>query len=93
MKDDPPTPAQAGTVHIQLFAAAKEAAGGRQWITLQLCEPADAAETLRQVGVQVPELAPLTKRSRLAVNDRYVSDETPIHVGMELALIPPVSGG
>lgn len=80
-------------VRVQLFAGAKQAAGGREQLTLELPQRADAAKVLQAIAAQVPELAALTRVSRLAVEDQYVAADTPIHAGMTLMLIPPVSGG
>jgi MoaE-MoaD fusion protein len=81
------------TVTVRLFAMLRERAG-RESIELELADGAtvtDAIEALadhRGLG-ETLERMPV----RAAVNREYVSSETRLAGGDELALIPPVSGG
>ena len=49
---------------------------------------------LRQLLIEkYPELEPVLKVVRFAVNEEYVGDEYELKVDERVALIPPVSGG
>lgn len=49
---------------------------------------------LRQLLIKrYPELGPIIRVSRFAVNGSYVGDDYLLKGGEEIALIPPVSGG
>jgi molybdopterin converting factor subunit 1 len=81
------------TVSVRLFAILRERAGVSS-IDIELPEPAtveDALEVLRRRR----ELGDLLARVpvRVAVNREYVEPDEALHVGDELALITPVSGG
>jgi molybdopterin converting factor small subunit len=41
----------------------------------------------------VPALRDLLPRAAVAVNEDFADDDTPIPPGVEVAIIPPVSGG
>lgn len=81
-------------VRVQLFAALREAAGSDS-IEIDLRPSGDisAGDVMRAVSEKLPELAGLIPACRLAVNDRYVSEDDAIAPSDSLALIPPVSGG
>lgn len=40
-----------------------------------------------------PAVAPWQKVARIAINATYVANQTVVHEGDEIALIPPVAGG
>jgi len=78
-------------VRIGLFAGMAEAAGLR---TLELAwDGGSAAALRRRLAEALPSLAPLLARSAVAIGDAYVTDDTPIPAGSDVAIIPPVSGG
>jgi MoaE-MoaD fusion protein len=76
-------------VKVRLFAGLRERAGYA------------AAEVELPEGARVDDVWPLLAAELgerpegllVAVNRRYVEEETPLHDGDEVALIPPVSGG
>ena len=80
-------------VSVRLFATLRERAG-RDSLELELADGATAADALAALAAE-PKLTELVERLpvRLAVNREYASDETPLHAGDEVAVIPPVSGG
>lgn len=83
----PPCPG----VRIALFAGMAEAAGRRR---LDIAwDGGSAAALRRRLADELPHLAPLLARSAVAIGDAYVTDDTPIHAGSDVAIIPPVSGG
>ncbi|MEM7473956.1 MAG: MoaD/ThiS family protein [Planctomycetota bacterium] len=79
-------------VEVLLFAGAAEKVGKRS-TSFQL-EPGDTIENLQRVlGQQYPDLEPLLGISRWAVNSEFVDSSYSFRSDMQIALIPPVSGG
>jgi molybdopterin converting factor subunit 1 len=78
-------------VDVLYFAAAREAAGlAREELA---ATPATVAD-LRRVLVQAhPALARVLPRCRIAVDEEFADDTTPIADGVEIAVVPPVAGG
>jgi molybdopterin converting factor small subunit len=76
-------------VTVQLFAAARELAGGRELVV----DAATVGEARRRLVEACPQLAPLAARSLMALNAEYADDAAVVSTGDKLALIPPVSGG
>lgn len=74
-------------MRILLFAGLRERAGADH-VELELDEGASVRDALAQ-------LRGLTGDTRvvMAVNEHYAAEDSPLHPGDELALIPPVSGG
>jgi molybdopterin synthase sulfur carrier subunit len=79
-------------VDIQLFAAAREAAGNAV-VSLHLSDRADVAELRRKLTTAVPALVPLATSLLVAVNNQYADDSVPLKDSDEVACFPPVSGG
>jgi molybdopterin converting factor small subunit len=48
---------------------------------------------LESIATKIPQIRDLLPRAAVAINREYVSRDTVLHDGDELALIPPVSGG
>lgn len=80
------------TIKVLLFAAARQTAGDSS-ATVQLPDGASYAQLKTALAEQYPALAPIVSVSRLAAGGEFVSDESPVDSNVELALIPPVSGG
>ncbi len=80
-------------VVVRLFAVLRERSG-RDSVELELEPGATVADALTALA-ELPELAgPLSRLSvQMAVNRDYASEDTQLHAGDELALIPPLSGG
>ena len=79
------------TVRIALFAGMAEMAGARQVELPWRGGP--VSELRRALAAAYPGLSPLLARSRIAVDDRYVTDEAVVPAAADVACIPPVSGG
>ncbi len=79
-------------VTVHFFAAAYERMMCR---TVEMQQtPGMTVALLRQLfSTSSPSLADLLPRCAIAVNHEYADDDTPIHPGDEVAIIPPVSGG
>lgn len=79
-------------VIVLLFAGARVQAGSSTWV-VELAEPATALDLKRALAQSCPALGSLLRSARIAVDTAYVDDEDLIPPGVEVALIPPVSGG
>lgn len=79
-------------VTVRLFARAKDLAGTNS-IRIALADGSTVGELRRVLGQEQPRLAGLLERSLLAVNDEFADDATVLPQGVEVALLPPVSGG
>ena len=83
--------ARAGMVRVGLFAGMAEAVGCRM---VEIAWTGGTAAALRQrLAEEFPAVAALVARSAVAVGDAYVTDDAPVPAGVEVAIIPPVSGG
>jgi molybdopterin converting factor subunit 1 len=79
-------------VTFRYFAACREAVGRRDE-RVQMDEGATGADALRWIRTQHPACARFLSSARVAVNQEFVSLDTVLNDGDELAVIPPVSGG
>jgi molybdopterin converting factor subunit 1 len=77
---------------ILLFHTLKEALGQSE-IPLPIGKPIASNELWELLVHKHPQLKPYRKHTRMACNQSYVTEETLIYPGDEVALIPPVSGG
>lgn len=76
---------------VLLFARLADVAGSR--VELPLAQRASVAALKQELARRYPELAGLLAVSRVAIGHDFVSDDTVIPDGVEVAIIPPVSGG
>jgi molybdopterin converting factor subunit 1 len=80
-------------VTVKLFAIARQRLGTSE-LLLELPSGATAGTALDALSLQAPaDAGPLLARCALAVNREYVSRQSVLHDGDEVAVIPPVSGG
>ena len=79
-------------MRVLLFAAARAQAGAAT-VDISVPDGARVDALLRAVGEQVPALAALLPKLRVAVNQEFAGAADVIPVGAEVALIPPVAGG
>lgn len=77
---------------LLLFASLKDAAGTPQ-VEIQLPEKSTVSDLQTFLAETYPKLAPWLPHTRVAVNQEYISTDTGLKDGDEIALIPPVSGG
>ncbi|MGB0119931.1 MAG: molybdenum cofactor biosynthesis protein MoaE [Solirubrobacterales bacterium] len=80
-------------IKVRLFAGLREA-GGTECMDVELGDDHTATGLLQAMRAQ-PGLGDLLERLpvRVAVNSTYVSGDTVIRDGDEVALVPPISGG
>ncbi len=80
------------TVRCLLFASLREAAGADSIeLTLPHGSPVTALRSV--LSERFPSLSGLLSVARFAVDGEYVADEFNLRDGLEVAVIPPVSGG
>ena len=76
-----------------LFAGVREKADADS-VDVPLSPPASASAVIESLVEQIPDAADLIRVSRLAVGGSYVGGDHVIDADdVEVALIPPVSGG
>ncbi len=80
------------TVHLRLFATARERAG-RSEMDLSLPPTATVADATKDLLGQIPKLLDVLARCAFAVNLETVGEGHALRDGDELAILPPVSGG
>jgi molybdopterin converting factor small subunit len=77
---------------ILLFAVAREVAG-MESVQVDVDLPITAGDLMEVIGQKLPPLMPWLPSCRLAVAQQYVPSEYVITEVLEVALVPPVSGG
>lgn len=77
---------------VLLFAAARDLAQSDE-LAVEVSPPVTAGAILDAIAGRCPNLAPLLPACRLAVDQSFVTIDATIPPDVELALIPPVSGG
>jgi molybdopterin converting factor small subunit len=79
-------------IEVQLFARARDLAGCHR-VAVPLPERATLGDLRRKLMELTPKLGPLLERSALAVDNEVAGDNVFLSPQMEVALLPPVSGG
>jgi molybdopterin converting factor subunit 1 len=79
------------TVYVRLFAGMAEGARVAM-LTLDLAEGSRAGSVKAELQRRHPEL-PWPKGTLWAINQEYAGEDSVLHEGDEVAVIPPVSGG
>ncbi len=80
------------TITVKLFAIYQEAYG-RSEVQWQFYYGATVGSVRDRALAEHPKLEPWRDRTRLGLNLQFVANDTPLHDGDEVVLIPPVSGG
>ena len=79
-------------VQVKLFAGVRQAAGCGD-VELELPAGASIADVRIALGNRIPAAQRLVERAMFAAGREYVTDGTIVDASVELACIPPVSGG
>lgn len=79
-------------IRVLMLGSAAQVTGWAER-TWPIAPDATAAEVFAQLAAEYPRLAEARARLKLAINEAYAPDHTPLKPGDELAIIPPVSGG
>lgn len=79
-------------VQVKLFAGVRQAAGCGE-VELDVPDGALIADVRTALGNRIPAAQRLVERAMFAAGHEYVTDQTRVDPSVELACIPPVSGG
>ena len=79
-------------VKVNLFAAAKEIVGKRS-VEFVLEDTATLGDLKQALVEQHPSMMELLEVSTFSVDQEYALDDRALYHGVEIGLIPPVSGG
>jgi len=79
-------------IHLLAFASAGDALGATE-MEIEMPEGSRVADLRSRLDREHPGIIPLWPRLAVAVDGRVVSSEEPLKDGVEVALLPPVSGG
>jgi molybdopterin converting factor subunit 1 len=79
-------------LHIRLFARARDL-GGAGRVTVDLPDGATVADLRSRLVALHPQLADLEAKCAVAVDAEFVGNDWVLTEGVEIALLPPVSGG
>lgn len=78
-------------IEVLFFAAIKEKVGQDKWIVEE--ELMTIGQLKSKLLQSYPDLKQELNRSMFAVNEQFAEDDTRLHSGDQVAIIPPVSGG
>jgi molybdopterin synthase catalytic subunit len=79
-------------ITLKLFGSAREESGAKE-LSIDLPEGARVADLRARMTQELPALARLGARLRVARNLEFVGEEEPLADGDEVAFLPPVAGG
>jgi molybdopterin converting factor subunit 1 len=79
-------------VRVRLFARAKDLVGA-DTVRVQVPDGATVGELRRRLASDWPRMAELLERCAVAVNDEFADDMLTLPAQVEVAVLPPVSGG
>ncbi len=79
-------------VHVIAFATASDVLGSAPF-AVALPPGSRLSDLQRELVARFPTLAPLWPRLALAVDSELVATDRELQDGVEVALLPPVSGG
>ena len=79
-------------VRARFFASHRERLGTDR-LELKLPDGASIADLVGRLVGLCPDVLPVLKAARFAVNREYVPETTVLSPGDEVAFIPPVAGG
>ncbi len=79
-------------INVVMFAVARDIIGANS-VEVEVANPATVGNLKQALIDQYPSLADVVKRSAFSVNHEYATDNSSLAEQVEVALIPPVSGG
>jgi molybdopterin converting factor subunit 1 len=80
-------------IRVLMFGSCRDACGGCGELHLTLPPGSSTADLVKEMASRFPSLTSALEALSIAVNKEYISQETELHDGDEVALIPPLSGG
>ena len=79
-------------IKVVMFAVARDMINESS-VELELSDSATVGDLKQALTSQYPKLNEIVLRSAFSVNHEYALDQTKLTENVEVALIPPVSGG
>lgn len=79
-------------IQVLFFASCREKTGISK-LELELMQMATTRTMMAVLLGKYPELEEITAALKIAVNKKYITEETALAEGDEVALLPPISGG
>ena len=79
-------------VRVLAFASAREAIGASQ-VEIELADSSRLEDLAQHLKTAYPALGPIWSRLAIALDGEMISADTALWDGVEVALLPPVSGG
>ena len=79
-------------IQVRLFAAARQLCDASE-VEVDLPAGSNVGQLRSALAEQYPALAALAPHLMFAAASQYVNDKTPLVGNLEIACIPPVSGG
>jgi molybdopterin converting factor small subunit len=82
-------------ITVRLFGVTKSLAGNHMSLSLALVNGQRVKELVRLVNDSYPMIGELIHKKKIlvSVNQEIAHEETEIHEGDEIALLPPFAGG
>jgi molybdopterin converting factor subunit 1 len=80
------------TIEIRFFARAKDLINV-ELLSAQLPDGTTVGALRQWLGRTYPQLSNLLSRTAIAVNEEFADDSHVLESGVEVAVLPPVSGG
>lgn len=80
------------TVACLFFAHYQDIIGGHE-LPVTIGEQATVRDLALALQQTYPDLGDLLEQGRAAVDAEFAHDDTPLHDGVEVAWMPPMSGG
>ena len=79
-------------IKVLLFAQARQIADADS-VEVSVESGATVADLKKALAAACPDLSALLSRSSIAIAQKYAVDADVVEEGVEVAMIPPVSGG
>ena len=79
-------------IEVKLFAAARQAVN-QQLLEIELADGATVHDLKAELVKQFPQFSGMLKHLLVAVDAEYAEEDQVLQAGLDVALIPPVSGG
>jgi molybdopterin converting factor subunit 1 len=80
------------SIRVLFFASLADIVGTRE-AHLNAADFSDMDSVYSRFAVDFPKLKSYRSSARFALNSEFVSPDSPVHDGDEIAFFPPVSGG
>lgn len=79
-------------IEVKLFAAARQAVN-QELLEIELADGATITDLKNELAKQFPQFESMREHLLVAVDAEYAKEDQVLVPGLEVAIIPPVSGG